>query len=125
MSNPFAISTLLFLLRVMDKNNQYEISASELDKAIGIKSDCTRTKGLNVLRLTNIVKVVINNRTGILKFSVNINAYGYSNVTDRRMGLCFSEALNFDVIDSQGFIDKSKLANFRARKNSKASRGAV
>ncbi|GFZ59411.1 hypothetical protein PSE10A_19220 [Pseudomonas amygdali pv. eriobotryae] len=124
-SSSIAMSVLTIILRKMDCNNQFEISATDLDLLLCVKDAATRTRGLNILRLTNLVLVSIENRKGIIKFSVNTNAYSHVETSQRRVGLCFDEPLNFEAIDNNGHVDKIKLAGFRARKNSNASRGAV
>lgn len=124
-SSSIAMSVLTIILRKMDCNNQFEISAAELDLLLSVKDKATRTRGLNILRLTNLVLISIENRKGNIKFSVNTNAYSHVEISQRRVGLCFDESLNFDVIDKSGYIDKTKLANFRARKSSNGLRGAL
>lgn len=59
----------------MDINNECEVTIAALDKLIRAKDPDTRTKALNILRLTRLVEITIDNRNAMVRFRINARAY--------------------------------------------------
>ncbi|OLY72277.1 hypothetical protein AU074_13965 [Pseudomonas sp. ATCC PTA-122608] len=114
MANRLSGVILMIVTHKMDANNELMLSTAELDKALGIGDASTRTKAMNILRLSNLVEIKYDNRFGIYRVRVNTKAYqrGRKKRTPNKNKL-FSEDLNFDILGNDGLIKQSAIDGYK------------
>lgn len=125
-ANRFSGVLLMIVANNMDENNEFEFGVGEIDKALDIREPSTRTKALNVLRLSRLVEIVYDNRTSRYKIRVNTKAYLRS--TKKRKpnkNKTFCEDLDFDILDSKGFIKQSAIDGYKVHDSRQVKSGGA
>ncbi|MEQ4191136.1 hypothetical protein [Pseudomonas coronafaciens] len=104
----------------MDINNECEVTIAALDNLIRAKDPATRTKALNILRLTKLADITIDNRNAMVRLRINSRAYYRFGEDSSAKKNCYNEELNFGCLDSEGYLCKQEIKNFRVSKKVKA-----
>ncbi|MQT34293.1 hypothetical protein [Pseudomonas helleri] len=126
LANRFSGVMLMIVTSNMDENNEYEISVSDIDKALDIREPKTRTKALNILRLSKLVEIIYDNRTSRYRIRANTKAYLRGTKDSKaKINKTFCEDLDFDILDSKGFIKQSAIDGYKVHDSRKANSGVA
>lgn len=98
----------------MNKYGECVTTMDALDSALRIKDARTRTKSLNLLRYTKLIKTVPDNKNGTMTFLVNARAATITSHDLRLVSASFADALYEPALDSEGFIRKDWQEQYRA-----------
>lgn len=126
LANRFSGVMLMIVTSNMDENNEYEISVGEIDKSLDIKEPKTRTKALNILRLSKLVEIIYDNRTS--RYRIRVNTKAYLRGTKKRKpnkNKTFCEYFDFDILDSKGFIKQSAIDGYKVHDSRQVKSGGA
>ncbi|TEP98140.1 hypothetical protein IPC65_24285 [Pseudomonas aeruginosa] len=98
----------------MNKNGECVTTMDALDSALRIKDARTRTKSLNLLRYTKLIKTVPDNKNGTMTFIVNARAASNTSYALRLADASFADPLYEPALDSEGFLRKDWQEQYRA-----------
>lgn len=98
----------------MNKNGECQTTMDALDSALRIKDARTRTKSLNLLRYTKLIKTVPDNKNGTMTFIVNARAASNTSYALRLSDASFADPLYEPALDSEGFLRKDWQEQYRA-----------
>ena len=97
----------------MNKNGECVTTMDALDSALRIKDARTRTKSLNLLRYTKLIKTVPDNKNGTMTFIVNARAASNTSYALRLADASFADPLYEPALDSEGFLRKDWQDQYR------------
>lgn len=109
----YALTMFNMACFAMNAFGECEVVLSELDAALGIKQARTRTKSLNLLRHTNLIKTVNVNKLGKMLVYVNVRAASNTSLAKGFEQATFKDELNKQALNPDGFIDPQWAESFR------------
>ncbi|MDG9889202.1 hypothetical protein [Pseudomonas juntendi] len=115
----YALTMFNMACFAMNTSGECEVILSELDSALGIKQARTRTKSLNLLRHTNLIKTVNVNKLGKMLVYVNVRAASNTSLSKGFEQATFKEELNRNALNKEGRIDPEWADAFRIYEKNK------
>lgn len=101
----YALTIFHMACYAMNTSGECEVILADLDAALGIKQARTRTKSLNLLRHTNLIKTVNVNKMGKMIVYVNARAASITSLIKCFEQATFKDELNKSALNSDGHIE--------------------
>ncbi|HFT7945269.1 TPA: hypothetical protein ACGR77_002709 [Pseudomonas aeruginosa] len=98
----------------MNRHGECQTTMAALDSALRIKDARTRTKSLNLLRYTKLIKTVPDNKNKTMTFIVNARVASIMSYALRLAEASFAEPLYDPALDGEGFLRKDWQEQYRA-----------
>lgn len=113
-ADTYARTILEMACFAMNKHGECETTMKALDEALCIKDDRTRTKSLNLLRYTKLIKTKPSNKRGKMVFMVNARVASNMSYALRLVEASFADPLYDAALDGKGFIRSDWQSQYRA-----------
>ncbi|WP_144415402.1 hypothetical protein [Pseudomonas putida] len=115
----YALTIFNMACFAMNVNGECEVILADLDAALGIKQARTRTKSLNLLRHTKLIKTVNVNKVGKMIVYVNVRAASNTSLIKAFEQATFKDELNKAALNSDGHIEPLWADAFKSYEKNK------